>query len=298
VYRINLVGLVRVAVTGPVRNLDMLCVDLDCPGKATAIVPRGRSRCVIGQVLDPVAVSDDGSELQTVRCMISPQGKIDPSVTTRMTKTLGDSLRHAKGGVDADALQAMARERVDALKAAESKRQDPATPRTQLSYRLASSVDECDECVVTLVSHATGKALRTLPGSEVDALGSYGAAASQFSLHCVNGCADAIQLQSIKGDDAWLGLDESGVLCVSTDASDPTCVLSVRPSSVKPGAFELIRAGVVAKLADSDGGEPASFSFSLYRREAIIVPAKPCDVEATTAELAACSIAQPTVACA
>eukprot|EP00038_Savillea_parva_P018470 m.23848 g.23848 ORF g.23848 m.23848 type:complete len:933 (-) comp4109_c0_seq1:197-2995(-) len=301
--RINLVGCVDVAVWGPVRNLDMLYVDPKHPGMATAIPPRqGTAHHVVGQVLDPrcgpaagVAVPSATAPTlgkgarTTVRCIISPH-QLKSDVIRVMTARTVAALRRrqemstsvstgaddalaAPTPADASALDANARARVAAV----TSRLERASRgvRTNIVFdritSLASVAAVCDQSVVTLVSHATGKALRVTASGTVDGLGTCGDAASQFVLHHDSDQGTTL-LQSVLGDDVWIALDSEGALRAVDDAADAQCALTLSTpddgQTFTLSAKQAIDATQKPKAACVSGHDQP-FRFLLYQRTSV-----------------------------
>eukprot|EP00035_Acanthoeca_spectabilis_P030894 m.11452 g.11452 ORF g.11452 m.11452 type:complete len:830 (+) comp4441_c0_seq2:243-2732(+) len=273
VARVNIVGFVDVAVSGPVRNLDMLYVDLENPGKATA-KPRTGARCLVGQVVDPACASTasaDGGDADaaaklpsTIRCIISSQhlpAKMLSTVTARTAAAVQKQLK--SDGSGADARQKAAESRVDAVAATLEK---TAKLPTKQTFSRVVDPSECDQCIVAVVGHHTSKALQRSVSGAVDAQGECGGAASQFVLH-YDDKSRSFQLQSVVGDDVWVGLDPTGAIVTSADPSDKRCVLSIVPH--EKGGFLLALESDVTNCGREPENSKDPFVFSLYRRDAV-----------------------------
>mmetsp|Transcript_35422 Transcript_35422/g.106691 ORF Transcript_35422/g.106691 Transcript_35422/m.106691 type:complete len:795 (+) Transcript_35422:323-2707(+) len=274
--RVNLVGLVEVAVSGPVRNLDMLYVDLDNPGKATA-TPRREPRYLVGQVLDSKCGAKDTPS--TVRCIISPEqlkAEVLAKVTAETTAAVRKHLSATSGAGDGDAaaavppvdLEKAAKSKVDAVYASLAR----SKVATKVTFKRAHAAAECDQSVVTLVSHATGKALRSRPDGTVDTNGACGDAVSQFVLHH-DDATDTVQLQSVTGDDSWLAMDDCGVLSITADPSDASSNFTIAADPKQKGGLTLSQkvkdVATYAQEPTLAGGEPLPLCFSMYQRDSV-----------------------------
>lgn len=272
--RVNLVGFVDVAVSGPVRNLDMLYVDTDNAGKATA-TPRGE-RFLVGQVLDTtVDVGGDGKAMTTVRCIISPQ-QLPPNVLSKVSARTAAAVRnHLKtsasgGGGDTNAHEQSARSRVDIIA---TTLESTTVSSTSVAFQRVLDPVECDQCAVALVSHRTRKALQYRLDGGVDTAGNCGDAEAQFVLHH-DALTGMVQLQSVIGDDMWATMDQSGVIGAVADPSNPASKFAIAAAPEATGAFQLTRTGGDTTTTGREPGHDATdvvFCFSLYRRAAVTV---------------------------